>query len=85
MVDLNAKLADAKIQAAAAQSKVSALTPDGGDKAKTDTNRTALVGARADLKVGTEDLQSARKDIEKVQAGLKALHVEVTATSSSTQ
>jgi hypothetical protein len=82
LTDLNAKTADAKVQAAAAISLVTGLMPDGGDKAKAATNRQALVDARAKIKAGTGDLQTARKDANVIMRGLKTFNLEVKATST---
>jgi len=81
VADMNAKIADANTQAAAAQTRVSNLVPDQGNGAVIASNHAALVAARADTKVGTQDLVTARKDITTVMVGLKALE---TTTSAST-
>ena len=82
--DFSAKLADAKIQAQAAQSGVAALVPDQGDKASADANKAALVKARADIKVGTSDLKAARKDAEAILKTIKSFKLDASATASST-
>jgi hypothetical protein len=81
--DMNAKIADAKTQAAAAQARVSALVPDQGNQAVITSNHSALVAARADTRVGTQDLQAARKDATIVLQGLKSLGVTVTASTTA--
>ncbi|MDD4989244.1 MAG: hypothetical protein PHV42_02360 [Candidatus Pacebacteria bacterium] len=68
---ITAELADALTQAQAAKDKVASLKPDNGDKTTADANRAALLAARADIKVGTTDLQSARKDAESIIVALK--------------
>ena len=80
VADMNAKMADAKTQAAAAQARVSSLAPDQGNGAVITSNHAALVAARADTRVGTQDLVSARKDITTVLQGLKALDVTASTT-----
>jgi hypothetical protein len=83
LTDMNAKLADANVQATAAVSHVSSLTPDNGDKTKMAANNAALKLARADIKVGLQDLQDARKDAGTIVTGLKNLNASTT-TSAST-
>lgn len=70
--DLNAKIADANTQAIAARARVSGLVPDQGNGSVIASNHAALVAARADTRVATQDLQGARKDIDTVTAFLKA-------------
>ncbi len=70
--DMTAKVADAKVQAAAAISLVSGLTPDGGDKTKMAANLAALKTARTDLKAAESDLRAARKDLGTIIAAFKA-------------
>ncbi|MFA6006188.1 MAG: hypothetical protein WC764_00425 [Candidatus Paceibacterota bacterium] len=84
LTDLNAKLADASIQASAAINYVAPLVPDNGDKAVAKANQAALKSARADIKVGTSDLHDARKDIETIMKGLKAFNKTSEATSTPT-
>ncbi|MBU6388859.1 hypothetical protein KGQ72_03240, partial [Patescibacteria group bacterium] len=81
--DMNAKIADAKTQAAAAQAGVSGLTPDQGDKTKATANRNALIAARADLKTATKDLQAARADIKTIVQGLLKLDANASASATA--
>lgn len=80
--DMNAKIADANTQAAAAQKRVSGLAPDQGNQAVITSNHAALVAARADTRVGTQDLQAARKDITTVMQGLDKLDVSASASTT---
>lgn len=72
LTDFNAKVADAKTQAAAAISAITGLTPDQGDKTKLQANQAALKNARALIKTATQDLDAARKDARTIMQGLKA-------------
>lgn len=60
--DMAGKLADAASQAGAAQTEVSGLKPDNGDKAVFQSNTTALKDARSKLRAVQQDLAAARKD-----------------------
>ena len=84
MTDMQAKITDANTQSQAAQTKLVGLNPDKGDKTIAASNKAALVGARADIKVGTQDLHTARKDITTILQGLKALSPKTSGTASST-
>ncbi len=83
LTDMNAKLADANVQANAAVSHTVSLTPDNGDKTKLAANNAALKQARADIKIGLQDLQAARKDAGTIVTGLKGLNASST-TSATT-
>jgi hypothetical protein len=83
LADMNAKLADAAKQVAAAEARVSVLVPDQGDKTKAAANKTALVASRADIKVATSDLQAARADIAKITSGLKSFNASANASTSA--
>jgi hypothetical protein len=80
--DLNAKIADAKIQAGIAFSGVASLTPDNGNKTVFASNITALKSARANIKVATGDLQTARQDAKTIIQNLYKLDVNASATVS---
>jgi len=84
LTDMNAKIADAKTQSTAAQSGVSVLVPDGGDKTVAAANHTALITARTAIKTATTDLQAARKDITTLIQGLKMLDGTIQASSTAT-
>ena len=81
--DMNAKIADSQKQVAAAQARVSVLTPDQGDATKSAANKAALIAARADVKVAMQDLSAARADIAKVMKGLKSMDASMTATTTT--
>jgi hypothetical protein len=90
LTDMNAKIADANVQATAAVSHVSSLQPDKGDKTIMASNSAAIKQSRADLKVAMQDLTAARKDAGSIIAGLKALEASgsastTTSTSGGTQ
>lgn len=73
LTDANAKIADAGVQAQAAQSAVASLAPDDGSASVAASNKAAITSARAKIKVATDDLKAARGDIQSVIKGLKAL------------
>lgn len=83
LADMTAKTTDANTQSASAQAGVSALVPDQGNKTVAASNHTALLAARADIKIATSDLQAARKDITTLLAGLKSLNVGASASASA--
>ncbi|HAO64846.1 TPA: hypothetical protein DCQ44_02590 [Candidatus Taylorbacteria bacterium] len=82
LTDMNAKIADAKVQAAAAIAKVTGLTPDSGDAAVQASNQFALKAAREDIRVGTQDIKAANKDANQIRVGLN-VHVKANATSTA--
>ena len=71
LADMNAKIADAGVQASAAQALVAPLMPDNNDKTVMASNRKALSDARAKVKAATADLVAARKDAQTIAEGLK--------------
>jgi hypothetical protein len=77
LADMNAKIADAKIQIKAAIDLVTPLTPDNGDKAKAEANRAALKGARGKLQAAHQDFVTVKKDFEDIRKGLKDLGVKI--------
>jgi hypothetical protein len=83
VADMNAKIADANTQSAAAQARVSSLVPDQGNQAVITSNHDALVAARADTRVGTQDLVAARADITTVIQGLQAFEASASASGSA--
>jgi hypothetical protein len=82
LTDMNAKIADAKVQSAKAINNVSGLSPDNGDKTVMTSNVAALKAARDIVKTGTQDLKDANKDGQKILAGLKDLTKSDEATST---
>lgn len=83
LTDYNTKIADAQVQATAAQNGIAGLVPDGGDKTKLEANTTALKAARGDIKTASADLKAARKDAGDIIKGLRALGGSVNATSTT--
>ena len=79
--DMNAKIADAKVQATTGLNLVASLTPDQGNKTQLDANATALKSARSNLKTATTDLQAARQDAKTIMQGLKGLNVKASASA----
>jgi hypothetical protein len=83
LTDMNAKIADAKIQSQAAITAVVSLTPDNKDSAKMQANETALATGRADIKATASDLKAAQQDAKSIAAGLKSLHVSASASTTT--
>ena len=63
LADLNAQIADARLQATAAFGHIASATAAGSTKANTNAE---LKIARADMVVARQDLAAARKDINKI-------------------
>ena len=83
LTDLGAKIADANTQAQAAVNTIAALQPDQSDAAKMQSNHTALVQARGNIKTGAEDLRTARQDIAKIIKALKDFHLNASGSASA--
>lgn len=84
LTDMNAKTADANVQANAAISLIANLNPDNGDQAVFQSNQAALKDARAKIKLATQDLQTARKDAGAIAKALRSLKIK-TSTTTNTQ
>lgn len=82
--DMSAKLQDTSTQAQNSVSVSAVLVPDQGDKTKMTSNTAALKTARADILAGQKDLVAARKDMQTIIMGLKALP-STTASSTPAQ
>ena len=82
LTDMNAKTADAHVQAQAAVTEVASLTPDNGDQTVMKSNATALKDARSKIQAAQQDLVAARKDATSIVKGLKAFNLEATASST---
>ncbi len=83
LVDFNAKVADAKVQADASQVLIAGLTPDAGDQAKFDANKKTLLDAQAKVKLSVSDLKAARKDAEDILTAIRAFHIDASATTTA--
>jgi hypothetical protein len=66
------KITDARSEALTAQTSVSDLVPDNGDKAKIESNNVSLKAAKANIKTANQNLNDARKAISNVTTFLKA-------------
>ena len=84
LANINTKAANAKLQAESALATVSALVPDGGDKARKDFNTVALKEARTKIKLAEKDIQAARKDARMVLKALADFDKNQTKNASST-
>lgn len=84
LTDLNAKIADAKVQADVAVSLTSPLKPDNGDNTVFQANKKVLQDARTKLRAASVDLKAAREDIKIITKGLRAfVKAEATATTTA--
>jgi hypothetical protein len=84
LAEMNAKVLDASSQSVSANASVTALVPDQGNASIAATNKSTLVAAHAKIKIATDDLKAARKDVATLLAGLKSLgSVSVSASSSA--
>jgi hypothetical protein len=72
MADLNLQLSNTNFKAQSAGTLVYGLTPDQGDQSKAASNHDALVQARDQIRIGTEDLKAARANIQAILKDLKA-------------
>lgn len=84
LVDLNAKIVEAKTLASDARNLIAPLVPDNGDKTVQDANKTALDGARKKIKAAEFSLKTARKDADSILKGLKTMGLNKSASASST-
>lgn len=84
LADMNAKIADAKVQADAAVSVTATLKPDDGDKTTMDANKKALKDAQAKLKAAREDLKAARKAAGDIVKSLKEMKTDATVAATTT-
>jgi hypothetical protein len=66
LADLNAKIADANTNAQSAQSSIAGLVPDQGNTTIFASNSASLKAARAQIKVSTSDLVTARADAQSI-------------------
>jgi hypothetical protein len=71
LADMNAKIADAKVQAQAGAALVANLQADNGDTAIAASNAEALKSAKAKIEAGQADLKAARKDMEIIMKGIR--------------
>ncbi|MDP2593773.1 MAG: hypothetical protein Q8P36_00315 [bacterium] len=82
--DYNANVADAKVQAQAAISAVTALKPDNGDQAVFQANLAVLKSARAKVQAAQQGLVAARKDAKDIVKSIRGLGLHATATTTAT-
>lgn len=87
--DMNAKVADAKVQANAAVSESANLKADNGDATIKASNSVALKDARTKLEAARADIQAAYKDAQTIVAGVRgkgevkaSAHAQATTTEN---
>jgi hypothetical protein len=83
IADMNAKIADAKVQSAKAITLVTGLKSDNGNETVKTGNMTALKSARDSIKLGTKDVKDAIHAVVKIRVGLKNIGSLTNATSTS--
>lgn len=83
LTDMNAKTADANVQANAAINLIANLKPDNGDQAIFQSNQAALKDARTKIKLATTDLKTARQDAGSIVKTLHTLKVKASATTNT--
>ncbi len=87
LTDMNAKIADIRVQANRAISLTATLSPDNGDEAVFQANKKALLDARAKIEAGGKSAKMARKDADIIVKGLKQIRkgdIKAQATTTST-
>lgn len=81
--NIQAKMADAKLQAQSAQSLVIQLVPDNGDANIAKSNNKALQDARAKLVLAKKDITDAQKDILTIRKALTTEKPKLSTSSAS--
>lgn len=71
LTDYNAKIKDAESQAQAAETEITGLVPDQGDKAKMQSNLSALKDAKSKIRAAQQDFVAARQDAQIIANALK--------------
>lgn len=82
LVDMGAKLTSAQTHAQAAITASATLLPDQGDKDKMKVNTDALQVARKEIEAAHQDLILARKDVDTILKGLRALNAAAAASTT---
>lgn len=82
--DFISLIRDAKTQANAAISQVSALQADNGDTAKKQANTTALKAARDKVKLAVKDFVAARKTVASIAKTIKTLAPKAAGSTTTT-
>lgn len=83
LTDMNAKTADAKVQADAAVALVAALQPDNGDKTVQTANNAALKDARTKIQEALKAIRAAREDAHTIVKWLHEVGASANASASS--
>ena len=84
LTDLQAKVADAQTQSAAAISETASLQPDNGVASVQASNTATLKDARSKIKTAQADLKAAYQDAKQIVQAIKGSK-STTATTSSAQ
>ncbi len=82
LADMNAKIADAKVQVNAAVSETASLQPDNGDQTVMQANVKAMQDARTKIHAAQQDLVTARQDAGTIVKALRSWNVSAHATST---
>ena len=86
LVDYDTKIADARVQAQAAVTAVTALKPDNGDQTVFQANVAVMKDARSKVQAAQQDIVAARKIAESIARaikGTKKIEGEVSATTTT--
>ena len=84
LADMNAKIADANLQANTAISAIASLQPDNGDQTVMASNTATLKAARTKIQTGQQDLVAARKDAGTIAKALLVSNTSANASSTAT-
>ncbi len=82
--DITSQTTAASAQASTAETGVSGLVPDNGNKTILASNTAALKSARENIKTAAAALKTARQDVKTIINGLKAFHLDTSITASTT-
>ena len=83
LADLQAKVADAQTQSAAAISETASLQPDNGVASVQTSNTATLKDARSKIKVAQSDLKAAYQDAKQIVQAIKGSKSTTASTTSA--
>jgi hypothetical protein len=84
LADMNAKIADANVQAQAAVTETASLQPDNGVATVMASNTATLKDARSKIMAAQADLTAARKDAGTIVKDLLSFHASTSASGTVT-
>ena len=83
LADMNAKIADANVQAQAAVTETASLQPDNGNATVMASNTATLKDARTKIQTAQQDLVKARQDAGVIVKALIAANVGASASTTA--